>query len=302
MAKNRYVGKPKLRLNRIETTGRYATVRFDTLLLLAFQLTFESRLPLLCRHIVGNATGSEVSRQRKVLFNLWPPPPPLSLSVLPDSRKRTTYAKQENPTSIPKSKRKFAKCGHKVQVIRAPTASMQWMTQKKKKKSRAFSCNVKLCFVNFERPHTRSRLGQIHAEWCNFCSLRVTFSIKLGHKNETVTACGFVWLLWAHVNCTSSMSLDNVYLLVDDSTVASAKHKCLEDSRTNKRSRRFRLLQNFMKSAKIASPRAVFFSQISPHLRPDKIHPATAEFSVIGSGFKAIMLVKCACACFPECA
>ena len=30
--KNRHVGKPKLRLKRIETAGRYATVRFVTLL------------------------------------------------------------------------------------------------------------------------------------------------------------------------------------------------------------------------------------------------------------------------------
>ena len=56
-----------------------------------------------------------------------------------------------------------------------------------------------------------------------------------------------------------------------------------------------------MKNTKIASPRAVFFSQISPHSKPDtirKIHTPTVEFSVIGSGFKASMLVKCACTCF----
>ena len=33
-----------------ETAGRYATVRFVTLLSLALQLTFESRLSLLCMH------------------------------------------------------------------------------------------------------------------------------------------------------------------------------------------------------------------------------------------------------------
>ena len=50
LAKNRHVGKPKLRLKRIETAGRYATVRFVTLLSLALLLTFESRLPLLCMY------------------------------------------------------------------------------------------------------------------------------------------------------------------------------------------------------------------------------------------------------------
>ena len=79
LAKNRYVGKPKLRLKRIETTGRYATVRFVTLLLLAFQLTFESRLSLLCRHIVGHATGNEVRASGKFCSISDPLPPPLSL-------------------------------------------------------------------------------------------------------------------------------------------------------------------------------------------------------------------------------
>ena len=31
LAENRHVGKPKLRLKRIETAGRYASVRFVTL-------------------------------------------------------------------------------------------------------------------------------------------------------------------------------------------------------------------------------------------------------------------------------
>ena len=49
--------------------------------------------------------------------------------------------------------------------------------------------------------------------------------------------------------------------------------------------------------------RGQFFSQISPHLKPDtirKIHTPTVEFSVIGSGFKASMLVKCACTRFAK--
>ena len=62
---------------------------------------------------------------------------------------------------------------------------------------------------------------------------------------------------------------------------------------------RFRILLNFMKNAKIGSPRAIFFSEISPHLRPDTIRKArtpAVEFSVNcdshGSGFKASMLIN----------
>ena len=100
------------------------------------------------------------------------PSPPLSLSLSPFDQMRAKESLLLS-TTVRTSKRKFSKCGHQVQVSRAHTASMQWLIQKKK--CRAFSCNVKLCFVNFERPQTRSRLGQLHAEWCNFCSLRVTF-------------------------------------------------------------------------------------------------------------------------------
>ena len=49
-----------------------------------------------------------------------------------------------------------------------------------------------------------------------------------------MTACGSVWPLWVHVNCTLTISLDNVYLLVDDSTFASTNNKYLEDSRANR--------------------------------------------------------------------
>ena len=43
-------------------------------------------------------------------------------------------------------------------------------------------------------------------------------------------------LVWvSHVNCILTMSLDNVYLLVDDSTFASTNNKYLEDSRANRR-------------------------------------------------------------------
>ena len=143
-------------------------IRTYALLLL---LTFESRLPLLCMHIVRHATESEVHASGKFCSISDPPPPPppsLSLSLSPCDQIREKESLPLN-TTIRASKGKCAKCGHQVQVFRAPTASMQWLIQKKK--CRAFSCNVKLCswcFVNFDRPQTRSRLGQLHAEWCNF--------------------------------------------------------------------------------------------------------------------------------------
>ena len=118
LAKNRHVGKSKLRLKRIETAGRYATVRFvfffpkgstvfgalchsPDLLWLALQLTFESCLFLLCMHIVGHATESEVHASHISSVQSLTPPPPLpllslSLCVWPDLRKRITSAKHDN--------------------------------------------------------------------------------------------------------------------------------------------------------------------------------------------------------------
>ena len=81
LANNRHVGKPNLRLKRIETAGWYATVRFVTLLWLALQLMCESHLSLLFMHIVGHATESEVHASGKFCSISDPPPPPLSLRV-----------------------------------------------------------------------------------------------------------------------------------------------------------------------------------------------------------------------------
>ena len=59
------------------------------------------------------------------------PPPPLSLSLSPCDQ-INVREKESLPlnTTIRTSKRKFAKCGHQVQVSRAPTASMQCLIQK----------------------------------------------------------------------------------------------------------------------------------------------------------------------------
>ena len=57
-------------------------------------------------------------------------PPPLSLSLSPCDQNREKESLLLN-TTIRASKRKFAKCCHQVQVSGAPTASMQWLIQKK---------------------------------------------------------------------------------------------------------------------------------------------------------------------------
>ena len=189
-------------------------MRFFTLLWLALHLTFESRLSLLCMHIVGHATESEIHASG----NLWPPPPPpLSLSPCDQIREKESLPLN---TKIRTSNGKFAKCCHQVTVSRAPTASMQWLIQTKNEQH--FPARSS-CFVNFERPQTRSRLGQLHAEWCNFLHSvgNLTILDLTGTQNKIVTACGSVWLLWAHVNCTLTMSLDNVHLLFQDSNFAS---------------------------------------------------------------------------------
>ena len=146
LAKNRHVGKPKLRLKRIETAGRYATVRFVTLLWLALQLTFESLLSLPCMHIVGHVTESEVHASGKFCSISDPSPPP-SFSLSPCDQIREKESLPLNST-IRTSKRKFAKCGHQVQVSMAPTASMQWLIQKKKKEN-FFSATPSCLFCGY---------------------------------------------------------------------------------------------------------------------------------------------------------
>ena len=106
LTKNRQVGKPKLRLKRIETAGRYATVRFDTLLWR--DMHFNSRSSLSCLSSACMSLGmllkAKFTPAVSSVQSLTPPPPPfplslslsLCLSVWPDSRKRITSAKHDN--------------------------------------------------------------------------------------------------------------------------------------------------------------------------------------------------------------
>ena len=131
LAKHRNVGKPGLRLKRIETARRYATVNFVTILILALQLRFEPCLSfLLCMHIIGHATESEVHTAVSFFsISLLPPPPtPLSLSLSLSSCDQCRE-KESLPlnTTIRTSKRKFAKCG--LRVSGGSTDSMEWLIQ-----------------------------------------------------------------------------------------------------------------------------------------------------------------------------
>ena len=120
---------------------------------LSSHLHFYSRLSLACLSFACISLGMPLKAKFTPAVNsvqsLIPPPPlPPSLSLsLSLSLSPCDQIREKDPlplnTTIRASKRKFAKCGHQVQVFRAPTASMQWLIQKKK--CRAFSCNVKLC-------------------------------------------------------------------------------------------------------------------------------------------------------------
>ena len=83
LPKNRQVGKPKLRLKRIETAGRYATVRFDTLLWR--DMHFNSRSSLSCLSSACMSLGmllkAKFTPAVSSVQSLTLPPPPLSLSL-----------------------------------------------------------------------------------------------------------------------------------------------------------------------------------------------------------------------------
>ena len=145
LTKNREVGKSKLRLKRIETAGRYATVRFDTLLWR--DMHFNSRSSLSCLSSACMSLGMllkakftpAVSSVQVQVMTLPPPPPPpslslsLSVSVSPCDQIREKESLPLN-TTIRTSKRKFAKRGHQVQVSHSQHA----VADSKKKKAELF--------------------------------------------------------------------------------------------------------------------------------------------------------------------
>ena len=81
LAKNRQVGKPKLRLKRIETAGRYATVRFA----LSSDLHFNSRSSLACLSSacisLGMLLKAKFTPAVSSIQSLTPPSLSLSLSL-----------------------------------------------------------------------------------------------------------------------------------------------------------------------------------------------------------------------------
>ena len=139
LAKNRHVGNPSF-----DSSGSRQLVG---MLRCALSLSSDSQFACISFACISRATESEVHASGNQFCSISDPPPlslSLSLSLSPCDQIREKESLRLN-TTIRTSKRKFAKCGHQVQGSRAPTASMQWLIQKKK--CRAFSCNVKLCFA-----------------------------------------------------------------------------------------------------------------------------------------------------------
>ena len=119
--------------------SRQLVGRLRCALSLSSHLHFNSRSSLAClhcMHIAGLATESEVHASGKFCSISAPPPPsprlPLSLSPCDQIREKESLPLN---TTIRASKRKFAKCGHQVQVLRAPTASIQVADSKEKMQS-----------------------------------------------------------------------------------------------------------------------------------------------------------------------
>ena len=108
LAKSRHVGKPKLRLKRIETAGRYATVRFVT----SSDLHFNSRSSLACLSPACISLGMLLKAKFTPAVNSVqsltpPPPPPPSLSLSPCDQIREKESLRLN-SLIRTSKRNFA--------------------------------------------------------------------------------------------------------------------------------------------------------------------------------------------------
>ena len=111
LTKNRQVGKPKLRLNRIETAGRYATVRFDTLL--SRDMHFNSRSNLACLSSACMSLGmllkAKFTPAVSSVQSLTLPPLSLSVSLCDQIREKESLPLN---TTFRTSKRKFDKCGY----------------------------------------------------------------------------------------------------------------------------------------------------------------------------------------------
>ena len=175
----KHVGKPKLRLKRIETAGRY-TLRCA--LSLSSDLHFNSRSNLCKFCSISDALA---------------PPPPLSLSPCGKTRKKNHFRRINSTIST--SKRKFAKCGHQVQVSRAPTASMQWLIQNKNAELFPATPSCVLCISNDLR--RVAALGNymlsdetfVHSVWLrdtdsDLCNERA-IAVLAGRRSEILEGC-----------------------------------------------------------------------------------------------------------------
>ena len=83
LAKIRHHGKPKLRLKRIETAGRYARLRFVTVRASDLHFTFEPRLLSSACISLGMLLKTVHASGKFCSISSPPPPPRLSLSLSP---------------------------------------------------------------------------------------------------------------------------------------------------------------------------------------------------------------------------
>ena len=127
LAKNRHADNPSF-----DSSGsRQLVGTLRCALSLSSHLHFNSRSSLACPSSacisLAMLLKARFTPAASSVQSLTTSPPPPSLSL----RFREKESLPLN-TTIRASERNFAKCGHQVQVSRAPTATMPWLIQKKK--------------------------------------------------------------------------------------------------------------------------------------------------------------------------
>ena len=182
------VGKPKLQLERIETAGWYATMRFVTLLWLAL----DSCSSLACLSSACISLGMLLRTKFTAVVSSsqsLTPPPSLSLHV-------TRFKKKNHFRSTRQSEHQSESSLSVATRSRSPgltqLACSGWF---KRKNAKLFPAMSSCVFVNDLRRGATSG---------NYMLSGATF---VHSTKKTVTARGSVWSLWVQVNCTLTMSL-----------------------------------------------------------------------------------------------
>ena len=179
-------------------------------------------------HIVGHATESEVHASGK-FYSISDPlsPPPLSLSLSLSLSPCDQIQEKESlslNSTIRTSKRKFAECGHQIQVSRAPTATMQWLIQKKKMQS--FFLQRQAVFCEYRTTSTRSRLGNymlsdatfVHSVWHFGCNQLQDTKTKQWQRVGQSGRSGFMSTALWQCLLTMSTCLSTIQALLPQTT------------------------------------------------------------------------------------